>query len=477
MRPGLLLLVSAAILSACSANYGDGGFACTSGICPSGYVCVTENGGKICRRSGTPAGDGSVDVLLKTEALPPDPCQGKPEGTDCSPTGGTGFICRAEKCAASSCGDGFVDTKNGEHCDDGNTIPDDGCNACKFNCEGNTDCDDQKPCTGIEKCEPGTHNCVPGVPPLDGTDCPLSPPSAVMGSCNGGVCAPKGCGNKVREGTEECDDANKTDGDGCDNDCTFSCHAAGDCDDKDVCTGVEKCNPTTHVCTPGKALSCDDGYTCNTDSCDPVQGCQHVAIDADKDGHGMAPCGDDCNDNDPAIHPGLIDCVDQKDNDCDKVVDQDPNAKGICWQDADGDGYAPVGAATTIGCDCPKGYVNKDPSQAGNADCMASLKDVRPGQTSYFTASYCKAGCSGLSCLCAATDWTFDYNCSGTIERQLNSLAGKCTPKGLIGCTGSGWTGTVVPDCGQPAAYQSCSLNKLTGSCTASLGTVSQACH
>jgi len=491
MRPGLFLLVSMTALSACSSDYGDGGFACTSGVCPSGYVCVDENGSKICRKSGTPAGDKStavdrgvtVDTQLKTEAPPPDPCQGKPDGTDCSPTGATGFICRSSKCVASSCSDGFVDTENGEDCDDGNTVPDDGCNACKFGCETEPDCDDKNPCTGPDHCDTGAHKCQPAQAVTDGTNCPMPPPSAAIGSCNGGVCAPKGCGNKIKEGTEECDDGNKIDGDGCNNDCTLSCHGDTDCDDKDKCTGVETCDPVKHACVAGTPLKCDDSLTCNTDSCDPVLGCQNVALDADKDGHGMAPCGDDCNDNDPSMHPGLIDCVDLKDNDCNGVTDPDPNAKGICWQDVDGDGYAPVGAATAIGCTCPTGYVNKDPTQAGNADCVAKLSDVHPAQAKYFTASYCKSGCIGAGCLCKVGDWSYDYNCSGTEEQQYKSLAGictKCVGSSLIcllnPCSGSGWVGATVPACGTSAKYQTCT-DKTGTNCTATVAIRNQACH
>jgi len=62
--------------------------------------------------------------------------------------------------------------------------------------------------------------------------------------------------------------------------------------------------------------------------------------DADEDGYAICssacetpavPCGD-CNDSDPAIHPGVFDTCDCQDNDCNGIVDD------FCYLDADGDG-------------------------------------------------------------------------------------------------------------------------------------------
>ena len=45
-------------------------------------------------------------------------------------------------------------------------------------------------------------------------------------------------------------------------------------------------------------------------------------LDDDKDGHEARACGgDDCNDDDAAVYPGLLDGCDGKDNDCDGTVD------------------------------------------------------------------------------------------------------------------------------------------------------------
>src|SRR5690554_2134802 len=42
-------------------------------------------------------------------------------------------------------------------------------------------------------------------------------------ACVDGVCGPVAvCGDQLREASEQCDDGNSVDGDGCDNDCTFT---------------------------------------------------------------------------------------------------------------------------------------------------------------------------------------------------------------------------------------------------------------
>jgi cysteine-rich repeat protein len=58
---------------------------------------------------------------------------------------------------------------------------------------------------------------------------------------------PPGCGDGDVGSGEECDDGNGIPGDGCEPDCTFSCHIDADCDDGIPCT-QSACNGS-HVCT------------------------------------------------------------------------------------------------------------------------------------------------------------------------------------------------------------------------------------
>jgi len=81
-----------------------------------------------------------------------------------------------------------------------------------------------------------------------------------------------------------------------------------------------------------------EGGGCNCDSY--TQEFRNVTVDitastgcdADGDGYdGLACEGDDCDDNDPAVHPGAEEVCDEVDNDCDQEIDE--------GYDTDGDGY------------------------------------------------------------------------------------------------------------------------------------------
>ncbi len=480
--PRLLPALALALLAGGCFNpdYGDGGFACQWGICPEGYVCVSESAGKVCRKAGA-SRDASVERRgdaragdARGDQPPMFNCSGKPDGTDCSLVGGKGFICLKEKCVASSCGDLYVDKVAGEECEDGNKTDGDGCNNCKWSCKANADCDDTLLCNGVETCDLAKHTCVPGTDAADGTACTLAGGGA--GVCNGGVCSTAGCGDKLVTGSEECDDGNKTDGDGCNNDCKYSCHADGDCNDGNVCNGVEVCKQGA----AGKkcelsvaALVCDDKKTCTTDTCDPVKGCLFTPQDNDKDGRS---CDDDCNDADPAVYKGAPECADGKDNDCDSLKDEAPLADQKCWPDSDEDGYAAAGSTPLLACGCPPKYTPNDPGVAGQADCATGVADAHPGQTKFFENSYCKMFFCLPTCSCVG-GYSFDYNCDGAETLAYPSLAQSSCTVTVLGCKGSGWSGTVVPACGVEAQYRSCLYDSKANKCTVSIGPRKQACR
>jgi cysteine-rich repeat protein len=86
------------------------------------------------------------------------------------------------------------------------------------------------------------------------------------------------CGDGFREGTETCDDGNLVDGDCCSSACELSA-AGGACDDGSVCTLNETCDAAGH-CLPESTITCGDSDPCTTDVCDPVAGCQALAVPA-----------------------------------------------------------------------------------------------------------------------------------------------------------------------------------------------------
>ncbi len=100
----------------------------------------------------------------------------------------------------------------------------------------------------------------------------------------------------------------------------------------------------------------------------------------DKDGPGLQLDDDsdgfladeDCDDNDPSVHPDAAETCNGVDDDCDGIIDDNP-ADGEIWhEDKDGDGFGdPV--AIDQECERPEGYV------LDGTDCDDRDADVFPG--------------------------------------------------------------------------------------------------
>ncbi|MBI5499536.1 MAG: DUF4215 domain-containing protein [Deltaproteobacteria bacterium] len=263
-----------------------------------------------------------------------------PAGTACDrdENPDTRDICVAGLCAASACGDGVPDAVRGEQCDDGNFVAADGCeNDCSWSCEAAADCDDGDACNGAETCGATSHACGAGTPLPDGTSCTTA--GGVPGACRSATCTRTGCGNGVVDAGEECDDGNVVPGDGCENDCLYSCHVAADCRElpDNPCTS-DTCSANTngqHCVHAPNTLPCNDGDPCTSvDACNGEGACAGVLIDADGDTYGPgAACGGDCNDASAAVHPGATELCNATDDDCNGVRD-------------DGSGMTCVRAAT-----------------------------------------------------------------------------------------------------------------------------------
>lgn len=250
------------------------------------------------------AGDGGsgedTAPLFPLDDATPGACEGKPDGTVC----GTALICVASACLPVRCGDTIVSA--GEDCDDGNDVDGDTCPGdCRFQCTVDAQCDDGNTCS-IDKCDLTKHVCAAKTAVTKGTPCLLS--SGESGVCNGTSCSSATCGNGSRELTEECDDGNTIDTDGCRSNCTFTCKASADCDDKNPCNGAEICDTTTHRCRAGTPKNCGDGSACTTDRCNTTTGvCSSTLIDLDGDGFAstaLGGCGRDCNDRNADVRPG-----------------------------------------------------------------------------------------------------------------------------------------------------------------------------
>ena len=144
------------------------------------------------------------------------------------------------------------------------------------------------------------------------------------------VCA---TGPEGSPGSSTCADSFDNDCDGRtdleDADCLV-CVADPDCDDHNACTD-DRCDPGGGCLhTPDDQNPCTDGDPGTLDTCLGGQ-CVARRLDVDQDQHvAVSEGGDDCDDSNPAVHPGHPEqgalCADGLDNDCDGRVDgQDPD--------------------------------------------------------------------------------------------------------------------------------------------------------
>ncbi|MGA2448664.1 MAG: DUF4215 domain-containing protein [Polyangiaceae bacterium] len=133
-----------------------------------------------------------------------------------------------DSASAGYCGDGIIEA--GEQCDDGNSVPGDGC-------------------SGTCQIEPG-YTC-----PMQGKPCVLTVTLT--------------CGDGKIEGSEECDDGNQTSGDGCSSTCQvepgWACPTPGQ-----PCVRISTLDASGPTCGDGIIESgeqCDDGNTVSGDGC------------------------------------------------------------------------------------------------------------------------------------------------------------------------------------------------------------------
>lgn len=314
--------------------------AAVSASCPAGPNCSIELSG-----FDLPDGCGvqvDFDVQVNTGLQLPDDARAVNQGvvsstgehqfsnlrTDDAPVGMITDPLDETEVSLSFCGDGSIDSVEGEHCDDSNAIDGDGCDSscgvtsCVHSLEGPC-----YPCTVSSECAAGGI-CIPD---MDSTD----------------VC--QTCGNGVIDPGEGCDDGVDpetgvpVDGDGCNARCLIeSCTAGDNCapPDPDVpsCTDdgpLPCCNNDPNGHTGGD--SCASGV-CTADNGTGVciePGCGNGVLESDEGcDDGNNDDGDDCT-----ASCRVPVCVDPDDPEC-RECNQDPEGlTGVDSCAASDDGY------------------------------------------------------------------------------------------------------------------------------------------
>jgi alpha-tubulin suppressor-like RCC1 family protein len=129
------------------------------------------------------------------------------------------------------------------------------------------------------------------------------------------------------------------------------CASDSDCDDGSFCNGVEECQlgadgADARGCAPAGMLACPSDETCDEATRRCISDCELMG-DMDGDGRLTLACGgDDCDDADPAVHPGATEI-------CDASRDEDCNPESL-GSDADGDAEVSVDCCngSVCGSDC-----------------------------------------------------------------------------------------------------------------------------
>ncbi len=187
--------------------------------------------------------------------------------------------------------------------------------------------------------------------------------------------------------------------------------------------------------------NCDSKETCYTDNDNdgykrsPATTFTSSDADCNDSYEAISTDGDDCNDGNAAIKPGVNEITGDS-------VDQNCDGAEMCYRDADNDGYRPGTSLTTASTDTDCNDAYEATSLDPTTDCGDANSNARPNQTSYFTATYTNNNGSA----------SWDYDCDGASEKEWTAVY-SCDsyydfPDCAIGSHEEGWLDGSVPSCG-----------------------------
>jgi cysteine-rich repeat protein len=256
---------------------------------------------------------------------------------------------------------GNAELEQGETCDDGNTVPGDGCSA---DCQdegciadtpgypGTALCDDENGCT-VDTCNTQTNSCDHVLDCDDGIDCTVD-------SCGAGNQCENLASNALCNDDNVCtDDVCNVASKGC-----LNSAISGPCDDGLACTSGDACNGG--ICIGSN--NCPDGQSCNENTGQCVTGTTTTTtLFPPGCGDGVVTPPEECDDGDNVWVPGEA-CQ----ADCGLVACADPDDTGTTSaSDALFILRAAVGASFCDPCLCDVD------NSGGNANASDALRTLR----------------------------------------------------------------------------------------------------
>jgi len=263
---------------------------------------------------------------------------------------------------------------------------------------GGTDCDDTNPLINpgaMETCDDGIDDDCDGVDLVGDADAD----TYISDACVGG---------------DDCDDTDPLINPGVD----------GDGDGWDVCLD---CNDNFDFMFPGNTEICGDGIdqdcsgldepqdgdadgfdnlACGGNDCDDTDPLVNPGIDADADGDDSCI---DCDDSDPTINSGANEVCDGIDNNCDGVIDT---------IDADGDGDSAPGCG---GNDCDDNDPTVDSVTDVDLDGFATCDDCDDADIDSYPGA--PEVCDGVDNDCDGIDDTFDLDIGAVLVTEAGSTS------------------------------------------------------